>query len=104
MIEELKRTLYAGIGAGVVTYEKLAATLDDLVAKGKLSAAEARETAEALKADSKAEFEKAQSTAQQWMNALLDKAAVARKSEVAALQDRIEQLEKTVEQLKSFHE
>lgn len=104
MIEEIKRTLYAGIGAGIVTYEKLTAALDDLVAKGKLTAAEARETADSIKAESKAEFEKAQSSAEKWVNGLLEKAALANKKEVAELRDRIEQLEKDVAQLKSVHE
>lgn len=96
MIEELKRTLYAGIGAGVVTYEKLETVLQDLVEKGKLSASDARATAEKISSESKQEFERRQSEMQQWMDSLLEKAAVAKKKDLAALQQRVEQLETIV--------
>ena len=57
MIDVIKKTLLAGVGAAVVTKEKIEAALDPYVKQGKVSAAEARATAEKLAADGKREFE-----------------------------------------------
>jgi polyhydroxyalkanoate synthesis regulator phasin len=59
MIETLRKTLLAGLGAAEVTQDKVRAGLKDFVAQGKLSAADARTAAERIAADSRVEFEKA---------------------------------------------
>jgi polyhydroxyalkanoate synthesis regulator phasin len=59
MIDTLRKTLLAGLGAAEVTQEKVRAGLKDFVAQGKLSATEARAAAERIAAESRVEFEKA---------------------------------------------
>ncbi len=57
MVDILKKTLLAGVGAIVITKEKVEVALDDLVKQGKISSAEARKTAEQIAQDGKREFE-----------------------------------------------
>lgn len=57
MIDILKKTMLAGVGAVVITKDKVEAALGDLVKQGKLSASEARQTAEKIATEGKREFE-----------------------------------------------
>jgi polyhydroxyalkanoate synthesis regulator phasin len=57
MIETFKKTLLAGLGAAVVTREKVQAGLDEFVKQGKISATDARAMAEKIAEDGKREFE-----------------------------------------------
>lgn len=56
MINAIKKTLLAGIGAAVITKDKVEAGLDELVSQGKLSAADARVFARKLARDGRREF------------------------------------------------
>ena len=56
MINAIKKTLLAGLGAAVVTKEKVEAGLADLVSQGKLSAEDARAFARKLARDGRQEF------------------------------------------------
>lgn len=101
MINTLKKTLYAGIGATLVTAEKMEAALNDLVERGKLSAEEARQTAEKISAESKQEFEEAQSSIKELFHELLEKSPVVQRKELNAILERLDTLEKDIQQLKS---
>ena len=57
MINAIKKTLLAGIGAAVITKDKVEAGLDELVSQGKLSAADARGFARKLTRDGRREFD-----------------------------------------------
>jgi polyhydroxyalkanoate synthesis regulator phasin len=57
MIDTIKKTLLAGVGAAVVTKERVEAALEDFVKQGKVSSTEARAMAEKIAADGKREFE-----------------------------------------------
>ena len=57
MIDTIKKTLLAGVGAAVVTKERVEAALEDFVKQGKVSSTEARAMAEKIAADGKKEFE-----------------------------------------------
>jgi polyhydroxyalkanoate synthesis regulator phasin len=59
MIDQIKKTFLAGIGAATITQEKVRAGLSDFVAQGKLTATEARAAAERIAAESRVEFGKA---------------------------------------------
>lgn len=59
MIESFKKTILAGLGAAAVTSDRVLDGLDDLVKQGKISAAEARETADRIVEDGKRQFEQA---------------------------------------------
>ncbi len=58
MIETFKKTLLAGLGAAVVTKEKVQEGLEDFVKQGRISAAEAREMAEKIAQEGRREFDK----------------------------------------------
>ena len=100
MIDALKRTLYAGIGATVVTAEKIESALQELVEKGKLSADEAKATAKKISEESKKEFEEAQTSLKDLFDEMLEKSPVLRKRDLDPIRERIDSLEKEVEKLK----
>ena len=93
MIDALKHTIYAGLGATVVTAESLEAAWQDLVKKGKISAEEARTTARKVADDSKQEFHEAQSTLQSMFEDLLARSPVVPKKDFESLKKRVEALE-----------
>jgi polyhydroxyalkanoate synthesis regulator phasin len=57
MIDIIKKTLLAGIGAVVVTREKIEGALDEFVRQGKVTSDEARQMAEKIAADGRREFD-----------------------------------------------
>jgi polyhydroxyalkanoate synthesis regulator phasin len=57
MIDIIKKTLLAGVGAAVITKDKVESALGDFVQQGKVSSAEARAMAEKIAADGRREFE-----------------------------------------------
>jgi polyhydroxyalkanoate synthesis regulator phasin len=59
MIETFKKTLLAGLGAAVVTKDKVQAGLDDFVKQGKITAADAKAIAEKLAGEGRREFDEA---------------------------------------------
>ena len=85
MIELIKKTMLAGLGAAVVTKETVQKSLQDLVAKGKLSAEEAGKTADSIVAQGREEFEKAKDEMAKAFDQALSKANVASVARVEAL-------------------
>lgn len=59
MIDVIKKTLLAGVGAAVITKEKVEDALGDFVKQGKVSAEEARTMAGKIADQGKQEFEEA---------------------------------------------
>lgn len=57
MMDVIRKTLLAGVGAAVITKEKVEAALGEFVSQGKVSSKEAREMAEKIAADGRREFE-----------------------------------------------
>jgi polyhydroxyalkanoate synthesis regulator phasin len=57
MIDSIKKTLLAGVGAAVITKEKVESVLGELVQQGKLTSAEARQMAEKLAEQGRQEFD-----------------------------------------------
>jgi polyhydroxyalkanoate synthesis regulator phasin len=93
MIDLFKKAVAVGIGAAVVTKEKVQSTLDELVEKGRLSADEAKQLGERILAEGEAETEKAKVEASKFFNDLLHKANLATSDDLAALEARIRDLE-----------
>ena len=58
MLELLKKTVFAGIGAAVTTKERVQTMLHELVEQGKLTQEEAERMADKIARDGKAEFER----------------------------------------------
>lgn len=99
MIELIKKTVLAGIGATVVTKEKIEGALSEFVKQGKVSAQEAQEFASKLAEDGKKEFEATSKELSEKIHALLAKADFARRSEMAALEKRVAELEAQLAEL-----
>jgi polyhydroxyalkanoate synthesis regulator phasin len=59
MIDLIKKSLLAGVGAAVVTKEKVEETLGDFVHQGKVSAADARIIAEKIAEQGRREWDEA---------------------------------------------
>ncbi len=59
MIDSIKKTILAGVGAAVVTRDKVQAGLEEFVKQGKISAADAQAMAEKIVNEGKREFENA---------------------------------------------
>lgn len=93
MIDLIKKTVLAGIGATVITKEKVEAAMQDLVKQGKVSAEEAKVFASKLSDDGKKEWEHTSKELGERISQLLAKADYARKAEVEALAARVKVLE-----------
>lgn len=59
MIETFKKTLLAGLGAAVVTKDKVQEGLEDFVKQGKMTAADAKAIAEKIAGEGRREFDDA---------------------------------------------
>jgi polyhydroxyalkanoate synthesis regulator phasin len=59
MMDTLKKTMLAGLGAAVVTKDKVQAGLEEFVKQGKVTAADAREMAEKIAEQGRREFDEA---------------------------------------------
>ena len=93
MIDSIKKTLLAGVGAAVITRDKVEAALGEYVKQGKVSAAEARQMAEKIAEQGRHEFE---ALSHDLNEKLRDKlAGLDRKTQerVAALEARVAALE-----------
>ena len=59
MIDSIKKSLLAGVGAAIVTKEKVAQALDEFVREGKLTAQDAQRMADKVAAQGRKEFHEA---------------------------------------------
>jgi polyhydroxyalkanoate synthesis regulator phasin len=93
MIDLLKKTLLAGVGAAVVTKEKVEATLQDLVRQGKVSAADARVMAEKIAEQGRHEFDDMSAQLHAKLKEWLARNDEVTQKRLAALEERIRVLE-----------
>ncbi|MDD4350000.1 MAG: hypothetical protein PHF70_12905 [Opitutales bacterium] len=93
MLDVIKKTLLAGLGATVVTAERVEKSLSELVEKGKLSADEARKTAQKVVEEGRQEWEQSRTELAKTFEDLLKKAKLARQEDLEALEARIAALE-----------
>lgn len=93
MIDVIKKTLLAGVGAAVVTKEKIEDSLDELVRKGKLSAADAKIVAEKIADQGKREFESATDSLSAKLKDLFNRTEDDTRVRLAALEERVRILE-----------
>lgn len=93
MIDVLRKTFLAGLGATVVTAEKVESVLDDLVKRGRITADEAREVAARIASESKQEFTDARSNLGSICDEMLGRANVAKKSDLSVIEARLAGIE-----------
>ncbi|HEX2101057.1 MAG TPA: hypothetical protein VHF69_10360 [Candidatus Synoicihabitans sp.] len=93
MIDLLKKTLLAGVGAAVVTKDRIEASLDEFVRQGKVNAADARIMAEKIAEQGRKEFDDLAADLNNRIASVLDRNAVETRVRVAALEERVRILE-----------
>jgi polyhydroxyalkanoate synthesis regulator phasin len=93
MIETIKKTLLAGVGAAVITKEKVQDALDDYVRQGKLKADDAKIIAEKIAERGKREFDELSQQASAKASELYNKHDSAVAARIAALEARVALLE-----------
>lgn len=93
MMDILKKTLLAGVGAAVVTKEKVEAALDEFVKQGKVSSAEARAMADRIAADGRKEFETLSNQLNEKLREFLSRQDRSTQDRLTALESRVAVLE-----------
>ncbi len=94
MIDLIKKTLLAGVGAAVVTKEKVEETLNDYVRQGKVKAEDARIIADKIAEQGRKEFEDVSRTLVAKLGDIVSNAGGEKTDDrVAALEQRIRDLE-----------
>ena len=93
MIDVIKKTLLAGVGAAVITKEKVESALGDFVKQGKVTAEEARTMAQKIADQGKQEFEEASQSLNTRIKDLLKRTDEQTQARLAALEARVTDLE-----------
>ena len=93
MIDLIKKTLLAGIGAAIVTKEKAEHALQDYVKQGKVSAADARAMAERIAEQGRKEFDDMSDQLGARIRDYTQRADAATLERIAALEQRVQALE-----------
>lgn len=93
MIDTFKKTLLAGLGAAVVTKDKVQAGLDDFVRQGKVTAADAKAMAEKIAEQSRHEFDEASSKLGEKVRDFVSSVDHKFHARIEALEKRVDALE-----------
>jgi polyhydroxyalkanoate synthesis regulator phasin len=93
MIDLIKKTLLAGVGATIITKDKVEEALQDYIRQGKVSAGDARIMADKIAEQGRKEFETMSGELAAKLRELAEKAEFGQKSRVDALEARIKKLE-----------
>ena len=97
MIDIIRKTLLAGVGAAVVTREKVESALGDFVRQGKVSSAEAREMAGRIADQGRREFDRMAGELDATLRARLDGVDGLAQRRLEALEARVAALENAAE-------
>lgn len=93
MIDLIKKTLLAGVGAAVVTKEKVEETLGDYVRQGKVKAEDARIIADKIAEQGRKEFEDVSNKLAARIQEIAARGGDKADGRIAALEQRIRDLE-----------
>ena len=93
MLDLLRKSLLAGLGAGVITKEKAEETVREFVEQGKLTADEGRQLVSRLLQSGSQQWEQVQAGVMDAVRKTLDSADVARARHVRILESRLADVE-----------
>ena len=93
MIDLIKKSLLAGVGAAVITKEKVEQAIEGFVKEGKVSAADARIMAEKIAEQGRREFDEVSSKLASRLRDALAAAEGSTQDRIAALEQRVRVLE-----------
>jgi len=103
MLELLKKGMFAGIGAAVLTRDKIREATRKLVKEGRLSSEEAEKLTEDLVNSGELEWEDINSKFQSSLKKISENLEVVRKKEFVDLKTRVELLEQRLSLLEKTH-
>ena len=93
MFDFVKKAMFAGVGAAVITKDKVEKSLDEMVEKGKMSAQEAKDLSEKIIESGEKETEQAKNEATRLFTDMLNRAQVVTRDQFEALEKRVKELE-----------
>jgi len=94
MMNAIKKTLLAGLGAAAVTKDKVESALDELVVQGKLSATDARAVARKLTREGRREFDTLSAELGEKIHEISLKSAAEAQVRLRQLEARLQQFER----------
>lgn len=96
MIDVIKKSLLAGVGAAIITKEKAETALSEFVRQGKISAADAKIMADKIAEQGRREFEEISQTLGARLSQSMEKSESTLAARIRALEARIEVLENRI--------
>ena len=99
MIESLRKLGLLGIGAISITEEKIKQVVNELVEKGEVNAEEGKTLVHELLAEKKKQMQDFDEKISKDVQNAIGKSKIASKDDVSRLEDKITELEKTIQKL-----
>ncbi|RZN36524.1 MAG: hypothetical protein EF813_07215 [Methanosarcinales archaeon] len=99
MIESLRKLGLLGIGAVAITEEKVKQVVNELVEKGDVSTEEGKTLVNELLAEKKKQMQDLDEKISMDVHNAIGKSKIASKDDVSRLEDKITELEKTIQKL-----
>lgn len=99
MFESIRKAMYFGLGAAAMSWDKIRQGVDELVEKGDITAEEGRKLYEDLTTNAEEQGRAFDERVRSQVRQMLADMGVATRSEVAALQTRIDILERRISDL-----
>ncbi len=99
MIESLRKLGLLGIGAISITEEKVKQVVNELVEKGEMNAEEGKTLVHELMTEKKKQMQDFEEKISEDVQNAIGKSKIALKDDVSRLEDKITELEKTVQKL-----
>jgi polyhydroxyalkanoate synthesis regulator phasin len=96
MIDLIKKTLLAGVGATIITKEKVEEAMQDYIRQGKVSAGDARLMADKIAEQGRKEFEEMSAELVAKFKELAERSDFSHKARIEALEARVRKLEQAL--------
>lgn len=96
MLEDIKKGLFAGIGAVLLTRDKVERVIDTFVNESKLSREEGQRLADELVQSGEKQWSSLEERVLETVRNGIDRLDIGRRTELEALQERVENVEKRI--------
>ena len=96
MIDLIRKTLLAGVGATIITKEKVEEAMQDYIRQGKVSAGDARLMADKIAEQGRKEFDEMSAELVAKLKELAEKADFTHKARIEALEARVRKIEQAL--------